>query len=378
MSSWRTEPLGNRTINLDRRRIPVRSRDRKAGPYPYYGASGVVDHIDNYIFDGLHLLVAEDGENLRSRKTPIAFLVTGQFWVNNHAHIIVANDDNDTRYLAYALESADVSGYITGSTQPKLTQAALAAVPITAPDATEQRAIAAVLGALDDKIESNQRAISLAGQLLDATSEKWAALVPSVPLADLVDAQRATLSPARLGDQVVDHYSLPAFDEKGWPDHVPASSIMSNKLIVARPSILVSRLNPRFNRTWWAVPNVEVTALASTEFSCLEAVSRTELAGVWLAVRDADFRGELVHRVTGTSGSHQRIRPDDMLTIDVPDSRQLPPGVKEHALALLDLIHVRRRENVRLAALRETLLPQLLSGRIRVPKRQRTVEEIVA
>jgi type I restriction enzyme S subunit len=378
MSSWRTEPLGNRTINLDRRRIPVRSRDRKAGPYPYYGASGVVDHIDNYIFDGLHLLVAEDGENLRSRKTPIAFLVTGQFWVNNHAHIIVANDDNDTRYLAYALESADVSGYITGSTQPKLTQAALAAVPITAPDATEQRAIAAVLGALDDKIESNQRAISLAGQLLDATSEKWAALVPSVPLADLVDAQRATLSPARLGDQVVDHYSLPAFDEKGWPDHVPASSIMSNKLIVARPSILVSRLNPRFNRTWWAVPNVEVTALASTEFSCLEAVSRTELAGVWLAVRDADFRSELVQRVTGTSGSHQRIRPDDMLTIKVPDTRRLSEHDKNYALNLLDLIHVRRRENVKLSALRDALLPELLSGRIRVRQRQRAVEEIVA
>lgn len=376
MSSWTTEPLGNRTINLDRRRIPVRSRDRKAGPYPYYGASGVVDYIDNYIFEGLHLLVAEDGENLRSRKTPIAFLATGQFWVNNHAHIIVANDDNDTRYLAYALESADVSGYITGSTQPKLTQASLAAVPITAPDATEQRAIAAVLGALDDKIESNQRTISLAGQLLDATSEKWAAILPSVPLGDLVDAQRATISPARLGDQVVDHFSLPAFDETGWPDHVPASSIMSNKLMIKGPSILVSRLNPRFNRTWWVVPDANVPAVASTEFSCLVAVDRTELAGVWLSVRDTGFRGELIRRVTGTSGSHQRIRPDDMLNIEVPDSRQMSWNAKKRALALLELIYVRRRETVRLSVLRDVLLPELLSGRIRVSNTGHLVEAL--
>ena len=79
---WRIQPLGELTINLDYRRVPVKEPDRRPGPYPYYGASGIVDYVDGYLFDGDHLLIAEDGENLRTRKTPIAFLAWGKFWVN--------------------------------------------------------------------------------------------------------------------------------------------------------------------------------------------------------------------------------------------------------------------------------------------------------
>jgi len=171
MPSWTTGGLGARSTNLDRRRVPVRSSDRRPGPYPYYGASGVVDHVDSFLFDGLHLLVAEDGENLRSRKTPVAFLANGKFWVNNHAHILTANKENDTRFLAYALEAMDISGYITGSVQPKLTQAALASIPVCAPAREEQLGIAATLGALDDKIESNRRTQTLIEHLVQARFE---------------------------------------------------------------------------------------------------------------------------------------------------------------------------------------------------------------
>lgn len=165
-------PIGELTVNLDRKRIPVKAADRRHGPYPYYGASGIVDHVDAYLFEGLHLLVAEDGENLRSRNTAIAFLANGRFWVNNHAHVLQGNSDNDTRYLSYALEAMDISGYVTGSAQPKLSQAALAAVQVPVPPLDVQRAIAATLGVLDDKIESNRRATASISDLLDAQSEK--------------------------------------------------------------------------------------------------------------------------------------------------------------------------------------------------------------
>lgn len=120
-NGWRETTLGELTDNFDGRRVPVREADRRPGTYPYYGASGIVDHVDQYIFGGEYLLIAEDGENLRTCKTPIAFLARGKFWVNNHAHIVRGNDEADTRFLMYALNNGDISGYLTGSTMPKLT-----------------------------------------------------------------------------------------------------------------------------------------------------------------------------------------------------------------------------------------------------------------
>lgn len=360
-------PIGELVVNLDRRRVPVKASDRREGPYPYYGASGVVDHVDDYLFEGLHLLVAEDGENLRSRNTPVAFLADGRFWVNNHAHVLQGNSENDTRYLSYALEAADISGYVTGSAQPKLSQAALAAIEVPAPPLDVQRAIAATLGALDDKIESNRRAVVEISDLIDAHSEKHGAELPAVPLGDIATSIKDSVNPSKLGDAVVDHFSLPAFDSGARPEHVAAATIKSNKLRVPQRAVLLSRLNPRFNRTWWASAGAETWALASTEFLVLTSEGALELAAVWLAVRDPFFREELPKRVTGTSGSHQRVRPDDVLTIEVPDFRSAAPEVKQSALALLMRAESLRVESDRLTALRDTLLPELLSGRMRVP-----------
>ena len=112
-------------VNFDRKRIPLSTmeRSKRKGNYRYYGAQGVINYIDDYIFDGEYLLIAEDGENLKSKKQNIAQLVKGQFWVNNHAHIIQANERCDLRFLNYLINSMDLSGYITGSAQPKLSQA---------------------------------------------------------------------------------------------------------------------------------------------------------------------------------------------------------------------------------------------------------------
>lgn len=152
-NEWQTVPLGEAVEVLDSRRIPVKENDRKKGAYPYYGASGIVDYVDDYIFEGLHLLIAEDGENLRTKNTPVAFLADGKFWVNNHAHIVIANDTATTRYLSYALQIADFSAFLTGSTMPKLTQQNMLRIPISRPPLPTQKAIAHILGTLDDKIE---------------------------------------------------------------------------------------------------------------------------------------------------------------------------------------------------------------------------------
>jgi type I restriction enzyme S subunit len=172
-TEWPLVPLGELTENRDGRRVPVKENDRKAGPYPYYGASGIVDRVDGYLFDGEYLLIGEDGENLRTRQTPIAFMATGKFWVNNHAHIVRGNHRADTRFLSYVLSQTDISGYLTGSTMPKLTQGNLNRLPVIAPPLAEQKAIAAVLGALDDKIELNRRMNATLEAMARALFQSW-------------------------------------------------------------------------------------------------------------------------------------------------------------------------------------------------------------
>ena len=147
------------TVNFDRKRIPLSSKQRaeRQGCYRYYGAQGVIDYVDDYIFDGTYLLIAEDGENLKSQKQNIAQIAKGKFWVNNHAHIVQTNELCDLRYLYYLINSMDLSGYITGSAQPKLSQANLNAVGLELPNIEEQKRIVSILGSLDDKIALNNK-----------------------------------------------------------------------------------------------------------------------------------------------------------------------------------------------------------------------------
>ena len=172
------------TVNFDKKRVPLSSaqRSNRGGEFPYYGAQGVIDHIDDYIFDGEYLLIAEDGENLKSKKQNIAQIATGKFWVNNHAHIVTGNEKCDTRYLCYLINSMDLSGYITGSAQPKLSQANLNAVQLSMPTLEQQNRIVEYLVAIDNKIALNelinnnleQQAQSIYKQMfIDNASSDW-------------------------------------------------------------------------------------------------------------------------------------------------------------------------------------------------------------
>lgn len=167
------KPLKDVVDIFDKMRVPITKANRKSGLYPYYGASGIADYIDSYIFDGEYLLLSEDGDNLKTLKTPIAFLATGKFWVNNHAHILKANKDNDTKYLCYALQIADVKSYLSGSTRPKLTQEDMKKIPIFAPSLSEQRSIAHILGSLDDKIELNRKMNKTLEAMAQALFKSW-------------------------------------------------------------------------------------------------------------------------------------------------------------------------------------------------------------
>ena len=120
--------------NLDAMRIPIKSGNRKEGKYPYYGASGVVDYVSDYIFDENILLISEDGANLKDRVTPIAFSSSGKVWVNNHAHVLRFENPSLQRYVEHYFNYNRIDSYLTGTAQPKLNQDKLNSIPIPIPD----------------------------------------------------------------------------------------------------------------------------------------------------------------------------------------------------------------------------------------------------
>lgn len=243
------------------------------------------------------------------------------------------------------------------------------------PSLMEQRRIAGVLGALDDKIESNQAVVTRAEQLIDEIAEQKATDLPTVALSEVCSLSKSTWKPDTSSNQTVHLFSLPAFDGGAVPEQAAVSSIKSNKTLIDRPGILVSRLNPRISRMWWVETDATPVSVCSPEFAYLTAGDMHGLACTWLAVRSPGFRGEIVDRVTGTSGSHQRVRPADLMTIGVPDYRSLAEHTQITVLTLLHLISARRQQSVTLAELRAALLPELMSGRMRVDEAGRLVSE---
>lgn len=149
-NGWEWCRFGQATICRDGDRIPVSTKDRenRAKIYDYYGASGVIDKIDGYLFDKPLLLIGEDGANLISRSTPIAFIAEGKYWVNNHAHVIDTVDLITLKYLEIYINAIDLKPYVTGTAQPKLNQANLNKIVISLPPLEEQKRIVAKVDAV--------------------------------------------------------------------------------------------------------------------------------------------------------------------------------------------------------------------------------------
>lgn len=153
---------------LDSMRIPITASDRKEGKYPYYGANGIQDYVNDYIFDDELVLLAEDGGNFGSKEKPIAYRVSGKCWVNNHAHVLKPKEEIDVDYLCYSLMFYKVDGMINGATRKKLTQTAMKKMKIPLRNIVEQKKIVQQLNKIIEIREKAKKELNLLDNLIQA------------------------------------------------------------------------------------------------------------------------------------------------------------------------------------------------------------------
>ena len=154
---WEQRKLGDVVEFLDTMRKPLEGAKRISGPYPYYGASGIVDYVDGYLFDEELVLLSEDGANITDRNYPVCFLASGKYWVNNHAHVLKTKDGNENNFICNSLERKDYKQYNSGMAMPKLNQEVCRGIPISCPSFDEQKKIGDYFRNLDHLITLHQR-----------------------------------------------------------------------------------------------------------------------------------------------------------------------------------------------------------------------------
>ena len=166
---WKTLSLDDCVNFLDSKRKPIEEGNRTKGIFPYYGASGIVDYINDYIFDEELILLSEDGANITDRNYPVCFLAKGKYWVNNHAHVLKAKEGFINSFLCNAMERKDYTLYNTGMAMPKLNKEACKRIPVLHPSSNEQKAIATYFTSLDSQISASTSRLASLKQMKAAS-----------------------------------------------------------------------------------------------------------------------------------------------------------------------------------------------------------------
>ena len=354
------------TINFDKKRIPLSSaqREKRQGMFRYYGAQGVIDHVDDYIFEGTYLLIAEDGENLKSKKQNIAQVVDGQFWVNNHAHIVQGNEQCDTRFLCYLINSMDLSGYITGSAQPKLSQANLNAVTLSLPTLAEQKRIVEYLYMLDQKIDVNRQINdNLADLLQTIYQERFVNDILAVNQGVLSDICSYSRDKVAVSELNIRTYFSTENMLSGKAGSTEATSLPTTSQTTAchKGDTLISNIRPYFKKIVYC----EDKCGCSTDVLCFTPSQPRYSAYLFSTLYADKFFAFMVAGSKGTKmprGDKQQIMTYPVV---LPSEEELA-GFNTIASPLLEQIYSNRAENKRLSILRDTLLPKLMSGEIDV------------
>lgn len=365
MNSWRECKLGEiatyRTGKLNS------NASTENGKYPFFTCSPITAKIDNYAFDEEALLLAGNNANgIFSLK-----YYKGKFNAYQRTYLINTKEDYKFLFYCLKLQLANLVHISQGTATKFLTLPILNNIDISLPPLEEQKAIAEVLSSLDDKIDllhrQNQTLESLAQTLfrqwfIEEAKEEW----EEKPLGEIALHVKSNINPANFQNKSFLHFSLPTFDEGQRPKKELGSEILSNKYQVIKNSILVSKLNPRTPRIWLIDGNInEDISICSTEFQVLKPKENIWRGFIYCFLKTEQAIQELAGASSGTSGSHQRVKPEDIfnLTFQYPDMDTLKK-FDELSSDYWRKIKVNQKQIQTLENLRDTLLPKLLSGEL--------------
>lgn len=353
-------PRGGKSVYIDDGAALVRSQNVYDHELILEGIARIDEDAEKQLrsvkVQGCDVLLNITGDSI-ARCTYVKPVVEDAY-VNQHVCIVRVDPDKADyryiqKYLAGSLGKKRLLDMSDGATRKALTKKALEEFEIALPPREEQKRVAEILGSLDDKIEANNSLIESLEQLVDLqvtqARENSGELVAIADLA--VQMKMQTLPSKETSDQVL-HYSLPAFDAGRVAVEEPADSILSNKFIVNKPVVLFSKLNPGTPRIWMVEPDTDWLNFASTEFVVLEPRPGVDVGSLWAVCRDPRVSQMLVEYARGTSSSHQRVSPKDILSARVVDVR-VPEA---HTKLIRDLIV----ENVTLAKTRDLLIRKLI------------------
>jgi len=338
------------------------------GMIPIYGGNGILGHSSESNYDNETIIIGRVGAYCGS-----VYYENKPIWVSDNALSAKPKNDNNTKFLYYFLKHSQLNQHAGGSSHPLVTQTLLNSLEYNfCMDTTEQKAIAEVLSSLDDKIDllhrQNKTLEELAQTLfrqwfIEEAKDEW----EEYEIRDFATHKKVSIKPAQNPNDNFLHYSLPAFDTNKEPNAELGSDIKSNKYRVESFSILMSKLNPKTPRVWDIYFEPEKNSICSTEFQVVEPNNKELFPFISTLLKSEKVKGELAMSASGTSGSHQRVKPEDIFNISffTPSVEKM----KEFSTILEPnyLKQIKNQQQIKtLEKMRDTLLPKLMSGEVKI------------
>lgn len=367
MSDWYSRPLGD-LITLQRGFDITRDQQARDGAVPVVSSGGISSYHDTAMAIGPGVVIGRKGTLGR------VHFVDVPYWPHDTTLWVKDFKGNDPRFVYYALMMLDTEFLNVGSASPTLNRNHLHPLPVSWPSLPEQKAIAEVLGALDDKIAANLRIAAIADELVRAWYTSWAARAPgAMPLSALAEHHRVAVDPASM-PPTTPYVGLEHLPRRSmWlPDSAVASGVTSGKSVFSEGDVLFGKLRPYFHK----VVGAAADGICSTDILVIRA-NDPDLRGLVLAAAASD---EAVALATASSEGTRMPRTNwkDLATLAVPwhdeaSARALSADVR----GMWAMTSSKFIENARLASLRDALLPLLVSGKVRVKDAEKVVEGVV-
>lgn len=397
-TDWRIVTIPDVACNFDNKRKPLSSAERSKirGQYPYYGAAGIIDYVNDFRYEGNYLLIAEDGTVTSDGNRPMLQLTRGKFWVSNHAHVLQCKLYKDTLFLYYQLKNTSVAPFITGAVQPKLSQENLNKIKFPWIENDDERgAIAKILSDLDDKIELNHQTNKTLESIAQAIFKQWfvdfefpgyekTKIVDGLPegwykgcLADILEISiGGDWGNDNEAEGMVQAISLRGTDLEslksgGYAPEAPVRWIRKDKLgkrIIRDSDILIggSGLGP-IGKTIYCSRYLNGLYAFPVTYSnfCKRLTAKTPGFAVYAEriLENMYLSGEMDQFYTGTSIPNLDVNSLIKFPVIIPTAGIVSKFYEIVAHKFMKLFN---KENTLLSQIRDSLLPRLMSGKIRV------------